>query len=759
MEKVKTNTDQRLINALLLHSSLIDDTGLLNGKTGISIFFYHLSRQTGNTIYADYGGNLLDQVFKATHITSPVDFLSGLAGIGWGVEYLLQNGFVEAAENDILEEVDTAVFQLDRKQPQLPRNYDDFYGYGLYYLCRAKDDIWDEEAFQLIWDDIKKLLNEPLPEKAHPCPAYIISLLWFILEIRNRSWCPSDIDEVLFLIPEFVSKYFSKDWNPIEWHYLESILKDLELPLPSYKEEKELQFSLEQRLKQYSQAALFEMLFESIQPAGDVASDYSAGILKILEHEEIWGKLFDKSGNKEQDHLWSMSGFALGILNHDITPDRPFAKQEDHRSIYIFNRKSRAAEYGIGTYIKELTAGLKNSEFHISVIHLDAERSEFAIEDQEGIQNWYIPGSSNSSSVIYNDYNRIVITFMQLHISNTENLVFHLNFMRDFPLAKCLRETFMCKILLVVHYMDWSFILNGNLPRMREISVQPEETITDPLERNVLSLFKEDRKLLEYVDQIICLANYAFDMLCHIYEIDPGKITVVNNGLSNSARLVTPDERSGLRKKYRIGPDEKIILYAGRLDEIKGVSYLIKAFREVLKHEPDCQLWIVGDGAYNPLFREAEGIWNRLCFTGQISREQLFELYLAADIGVIPSLFEPFGYVAVEMMMHGLPVIATATGGLDEIVQEGVSGYKVPVLTDNGTAIIDTCLMAQKIVYLLQNPQERARIGQNGRKRYLEQYTAAKMCKKMLDCYRKAEIALKESDRKKTDTVFEKTKD
>ena len=50
-----------------------------------------------------------------------------------------------------------------------------------------------------------------------------------------------------------------------------------------------------------------------------------------------------------------------------------------------------------------------------------------------------------------------------------------------------------------------------------------------------------------------------------------------------------------------------------------------------------------------------------------ISREQLFELYLAADIGVIPSLFEPFGYVAVEMMMCGLPVIVTATSGLDEI--------------------------------------------------------------------------------------------
>jgi hypothetical protein len=239
MGKEKTNSDQRFINALLLHSGFTDDPGLRCGKTGISIFFYHLSRKTGNTIYEDYAGHLLDQVFKAIHTTSPVDFSEGLAGIGLGVEYLLQNGFIEAAENDILEEVDTAVFQLDRKLPQISRNYDDFYGYGLYYLCRAKNDIWNEEAFQLIRDDIKKLLNEPLPEETYPCPAYIISFLWFIGKIRNRSWCPSDLDEVLFLIPEFVSKYFSKEWNPVEWYYLESVLKDLELPLPSYKGEKE----------------------------------------------------------------------------------------------------------------------------------------------------------------------------------------------------------------------------------------------------------------------------------------------------------------------------------------------------------------------------------------------------------------------------------------------------------------------------------------------------------------------------------------
>lgn len=178
-------------------------------------------------------------------------------------------------------------------------------------------------------------------------------------------------------------------------------------------------------------------------------------------------------------------------------------------------------------------------------------------------------------------------------------------------------------------------------------------------------------------------------------------------------------------------------MYAGRLDEIKGVSCLIKAFKEVLEREPDSRLWIIGDGAYDPLLKEAGGIWKKLCFTGLISQEHLFELYSIADIGVIPSLFEPFGYAAVEMMMHGLPVVATATTGLDEIVEDGVSGLKVQVAVRDNTNKVDTGMLAQKIVFLLQNPGERERIGHNGRNRYLEKFTTATMCEMMMDCYQK----------------------
>ena len=88
-----------------------------------------------------------------------------------------------------------------------------------------------------------------------------------------------------------------------------------------------------------------------------------------------------------------------------------------------------------------------------------------------------------------------------------------------------------------------------------------------------------------------------------------------------------------------------------------------------------------------------------------------------ADVGVVPSLFEPFGYVPVEMMMHGLPIVATATSGLNEVVDESC-GRKVPLSVSTDEVTIDTDLLAEQIVYLLRHPEEARRLGQNGRRRF-----------------------------------------
>jgi glycosyltransferase len=294
-----------------------------------------------------------------------------------------------------------------------------------------------------------------------------------------------------------------------------------------------------------------------------------------------------------------------------------------------------------------------------------------------------------------------------------------LNFPQCGRLAEELKKTFDCKIVSVVHFSEWGFTVYDNLQRLRNLLNEKEP---DSFSENLKKSFEEERSYYSKADHIICLSNYMHEILCRDYGLDTTKISVIPNGLLDVTDTAT--HRKFLRKKWNIPSGEKIILSAGRMDEVKGLRYLIRAFREVLKKCPDCRLIIAGSGNYDMYFQEAKNICTKITFTGLLEKHELYELYQIADVGAVPSLFEPFGYVAVEMMMHGLPLVATATSGLNEVVDESC-GLKIPLTVWSDNVEIDASLLAQKILYLLQNAAATKQLRKNARKRYLEKYSSS----------------------------------
>lgn len=136
---VNPNNNQLLrniSNKLLLNSSLLEPPGLFNGKMGNILFFFHYARYTGNALYENFAGELLDEVLEDIHDELPICFADGLCGIGWGVEYLIQKGFVEGNADEILKEIDRKVMERD------PRRITDYSfetgleGVSWYVLCR-----------------------------------------------------------------------------------------------------------------------------------------------------------------------------------------------------------------------------------------------------------------------------------------------------------------------------------------------------------------------------------------------------------------------------------------------------------------------------------------------------------------------------------------------------------------------------------------------------------------------------------------------
>ncbi len=130
----------RITNVLLLNVSFIDNLGLMHGKTGIAIYFFHLAKATGNKIYEDYAGELIDEIYEEISVSTSWDFENGLADVGWGIEYLVQNGFIEADTDEVLTEFDNRLFQaLIYNTPREIELLDGLVGLGAYFLKRIQN--------------------------------------------------------------------------------------------------------------------------------------------------------------------------------------------------------------------------------------------------------------------------------------------------------------------------------------------------------------------------------------------------------------------------------------------------------------------------------------------------------------------------------------------------------------------------------------------------------------------------------------------
>jgi glycosyltransferase involved in cell wall biosynthesis len=135
---------------------------------------------------------------------------------------------------------------------------------------------------------------------------------------------------------------------------------------------------------------------------------------------------------------------------------------------------------------------------------------------------------------------------------------------------------------------------------------------------------------------------------------------------------------SSFRYKFAL-PEEKIVLFVGRLVYEKGVHVLVNAIPKVLR-KANAKFIIVGNGYMKEQLSnivKSMGVAHKVMFTGFVDDETLRKLQNCADVSVVPSLFEPFGIVALEAMAAKSPIIVSDTGGLSEIVEHDITGVKV----------------------------------------------------------------------------------
>jgi len=218
---------------------------------------------------------------------------------------------------------------------------------------------------------------------------------------------------------------------------------------------------------------------------------------------------------------------------------------------------------------------------------------------------------------------------------------------------------------------------------------------------------------------------------------------VVYNGVDSQAFLSLwehGDERRSVREQYRI-TDEPVVLFAGKLRESKGVHILVAAMERVWQEAPRAVLALVGGTEYGrgrtgrrtPFFQQLrwqlDKAGGRVVLTGFVEPERMPLTYLLGDIFVGPSQIEEgLGLVFLEAAAAGLPVIATRQGGIPEVVREGGNGLLLQKKDDAQE-------LAGKIVFLLNNEDQRKKLGQQGRQEALTNFSWEKIAQTLGTVY------------------------
>jgi len=247
---------------------------------------------------------------------------------------------------------------------------------------------------------------------------------------------------------------------------------------------------------------------------------------------------------------------------------------------------------------------------------------------------------------------------------------------------------------------------------------------------------KGEKDVLRIADRIVAATQAELVQLQWLYQADTGKITVIPPGVDLSHFYpISSDEA---KEFIGVPPCERVLLFVGRIEPLKGIDVLIEAIA-ILRQQgmPVCLSVIGGEVEGDPepangemgrlhALREQYGLTDMIAFLGSRDQDKLPYYYSAADVVVLPSQYESFGMVALEAMACGKPVVASQVGGLAYLIQDGVTGFTVPV--------DDPQELANRLMILINDEELRQRMGAQAAI-FASQYSWEKIALRIVDEY------------------------
>jgi D-inositol-3-phosphate glycosyltransferase len=283
-----------------------------------------------------------------------------------------------------------------------------------------------------------------------------------------------------------------------------------------------------------------------------------------------------------------------------------------------------------------------------------------------------------------------------------------------------------------------------NIPKIQmfhTLGLMKNRVAMNPEEQEGEYRIAGEREVLKSANRIIAATTAEYAQLLWLYQADVSKVTVIPPGVDvGKFYPIPPDEA----KEYiGVPPCGRMLLFVGRIEPLKGLGVLVEAIgmmhqNEVFTDDPFCLVIIGGDPGANKDQADIEmsrikglteqyGLKNLVTFLGKRNQDSLPYYYSAAEAVVVPSQYESFGMVALEAMACGTPVVASQVGGLAYLVQDGITGYTVPV--------DEPAQLADRLTVLLQDKNLRDRLGKQAFQ-VAQDYAWEKITARLVDVYR-----------------------
>jgi len=233
--------------------------------------------------------------------------------------------------------------------------------------------------------------------------------------------------------------------------------------------------------------------------------------------------------------------------------------------------------------------------------------------------------------------------------------------------------------------------------------------------------------------KIIVTSGSMKGELCGHFHLPSDKIKIIPNAIDLTKYQMSVDPQS-VRQRYGVGSNEKLVLCVGRLVPQKGIEHLIHAVPAIVWRHPEAKFVIVGEGwlkGHLEYLARSSGHGWKIRFTGFLPDLEVIALMTSADVLVIPSIYEPFGIVALEGMAAGVPVVASQVGGLAEVVEHDRTG--ILVYSRNPESI------AWGVDRVLSAPDHSRWLTENARETIQKVYSWEGIAKKTIEVYKEVE--------------------